>query len=98
MSKTSKEQPINLCVECRAGIMQPRDITYFTWLGQELITVPQFPAWVCDVCGRREYDEQAIHWLNIFLDPNAGLPTNNQRRNPVPPRPLTGAHRSRLDS
>ena len=30
-----------------------RLMTYFTWLNEELITVPHFPAWVCDMCGRR---------------------------------------------
>jgi len=24
-------------------------IAYFTWLGDELIAVPDFPAWVCDI-------------------------------------------------
>jgi len=89
---------IYLCQECRAGNMQPRRITYFTWLGHELVTVPQFPAWVCDVCGRREYDEKAIQWLNMILDPNAGLPTRKKGRTPPPPRPLAGAHRPAPDS
>jgi hypothetical protein len=39
-----------------------------TWLGDELITVPDFPAWVCDVCGRREYDLQALNQLNLLLN------------------------------
>jgi YgiT-type zinc finger domain-containing protein len=47
-------------------------ITYFTWLGDELITVPNFPAWICDVCGKREYDERAIGWLSALLNPDAG--------------------------
>jgi YgiT-type zinc finger domain-containing protein len=47
-------------------------ITYFTWLGEELITVPNFPAWICDVCGKREYDERAINWLTALLNPDAG--------------------------
>jgi YgiT-type zinc finger domain-containing protein len=42
-------------------------LTYFTWLNEELITVPNFPAWVCDICGRREYDGRAITWLNTLL-------------------------------
>ncbi len=71
------------CNECSAGMMRLRFIIYFTWLGEELITVPNFPAWVCDVCGHREYDEKSISWLSMLLDPNAGKPT---RRNPVPPR------------
>ena len=27
------------------------------------------------MCGKREYDEQAIAWINILLSPNAGKPT-----------------------
>lgn len=70
------------CKECSAGVMQLRLITYFTWLSDELITVPNFPAWICDMCGRREYDEHAISWLIMFLDPNAGKPTHNVKRAP----------------
>lgn len=88
----------NSCNECHAGIMQPRSLTYFTWLGDELITVPHFPAWICDVCGKREYDGKAIQWLNMILDPNAGKPTANRRRTPPPPRPQSGAHRPIHDS
>ncbi len=66
-------------------------ITYFTWLGDELITVPNFPAWVCDVCGRREYDEKSISWLTMLLNPDAGKPTGRKpllpRRRPRPSRP-----------
>ena len=63
--------------------MRLQYITYFTWLGDELITVPNFPAWVCDVCGRREYDERSISWLTMMLNPDAGKPTG---RKPVLPR------------
>ena len=70
------------CTECSAGVMQLRLITYFTWLGEELITVPNFPAWICDMCGKREYDEHAIAWLALLLDPNAGTPTRRVKRTP----------------
>jgi YgiT-type zinc finger domain-containing protein len=60
--------------------MRLRYLTYFTWLSDELVTVPNFPAWVCDVCGRREYDPRAIKWLNTLLNPDAG------RRKPRRPR------------
>jgi len=62
------------CTECQAGHMRRRLVTYFTWLEDELITVPDFPSWVCDVCGRREYDMQAISQLSMLLNPNAGRP------------------------
>jgi YgiT-type zinc finger domain-containing protein len=56
-------------------------ITYFTWLDQELITVPNFPAWVCDMCGLREYDTRAVNWLNTLLNPATGKRRPYHRRN-----------------
>jgi len=72
------------CRECSAGMMHLRHITYFTWLGEELIMVPNFPAWVCDMCGKREFDERAIAWLTMILNPNAGKPTRQPKRAPRP--------------
>jgi len=73
------------CTECQAGHMQRSYLTYFTWIGDELISVPDFPAWICDVCGRREYDLRALNHLNLILNPNAGKPA--QRRTASKPRP-----------
>ena len=55
--------------------MRQRFITYLTWMGDDMITVPDFPSWVCDVCGRREYDPMALNRLNLLLNPHAGRPT-----------------------
>jgi len=57
------------CSECSIGMMRKTKVTYFTWLGEELITVPDFPAWVCDVCGKREYDVEALNNLALLLSP-----------------------------
>jgi YgiT-type zinc finger domain-containing protein len=70
---------VKLCSECQTGAMRLEYLTYFTWLNDELITVPNFPAWVCDICGRRQYDERAINWLNTLLNPEAGR-TGSTRR------------------
>ncbi len=70
------------CNECQAGVMRLRFVTYFTWLGEELIMVPNFPAWICDVCGRREYDEKSISQLAMLLNPDAGKPTDRKRAVP----------------
>ena len=92
MTKIELPKPTQ-CNECQAGMMQVRYITYFTWLGEELVTVTNFPAWICDVCGRREYDERAITWLTMLLSPNAGKPTSKTprpmslRSQPEPNRP-----------
>ena len=84
------------CTECQAGVMHLRYVTYFTWLNEELVTVPSFPAWVCDVCGRREYDSRAISWLAAMLSPETGKGGGMKRRFPRPPvkrnntRPMRG--------
>lgn len=97
MPKTETPIPESApCNECTAGVMHLRFITYFTWLDEELVTVPNFPAWVCDLCGRREYDEKAISWLTMLLDPNAGRPTGRTHPRPAP-RPRPAAPRPRPD-
>jgi len=69
------------CPECLAGVMHMEAVTYFTWLNKELVTVPNFPAWVCDMCGRREFDPRAITWLNTLLNPATGRsPDEGARR------------------
>lgn len=66
--------------------MRRQYVTYYTWLGNELITVPDFPSMVCDVCGRREYDMTALNRLSMLLSPNAGKPSkkkSSSRRTPA---------------
>ena len=76
----------SVCPECKTGVMHLEYITYFTWLDQELITVPNFPAWVCDMCGLREYDTRAVSWLNTLLNPATGKKRPYQRK--VGPTPI----------
>lgn len=75
------------CPECIAGLMRLKYITYFTWLNEELITVPNFPAWICDLCGRRDFDPRAVIWLNTLLNPSAGHPPGRRISPPEPPLP-----------
>ena len=75
--------------------MHRQYLTYFTWLGDELITVPDFPAWVCDVCGKREYDLQALSQLNLLLTPNAGKGAQRSRRPAPHSEPKKGSRPSK---
>ena len=70
-----------ICPECHTGVFRLEYLTYFTWLNDELITVPNFPSWVCDVCGKREYDSRAVSWLNMLLSPTTGQNHRIRRRN-----------------
>lgn len=56
--------------------MHLNSATLMTWLGNDLITVPNFPAWICDLCGYRSYDSQALAQLSLLLNPEAGTPVN----------------------
>ncbi len=85
---TDKPKESFPCSECQAGMMHLQHLTYFTWLDEELVTVPNFPAWVCDMCGRREYDAQAISWLTTILNPETGKASASKRR----PRPTLKKH------
>jgi len=71
----------HVCPECHAGVLHLEYLTYFTWLNDELITVPNFPSWVCDVCGKREYDTHAVSWLNTLLSPTTGRKPRPRHKN-----------------
>jgi YgiT-type zinc finger domain-containing protein len=58
------------CRECQVGALQPRPVSYFTIQDGQLISVPDFPAWVCDVCGSTEYDSSALVELHAMLEAN----------------------------
>ena len=69
-----------LCSECETGLMHLKHVTYFTWLNDELVTVPDFPAWICDHCGLRRYDSRAVSWITTLLNPATGQPRVYRRR------------------
>lgn len=56
-----------VCPECRLGTAQLRPVYYCAWLDGLFLSVPNFPAWVCDVCGFREYDGTALHELEAVV-------------------------------
>jgi YgiT-type zinc finger domain-containing protein len=58
------------CRECQVGTLQSRPVSYFTVQDGQLISVPDFPAWVCDVCGSTEYDSSALAELHAMLEAN----------------------------
>lgn len=66
--ETPRENTTSIpCYECQAGRLKRTRKVYYTWMGSELITVPDFPAWSCDFCGRTEYDEEALNNLSVML-------------------------------
>ncbi|MDP2965360.1 MAG: YgiT-type zinc finger protein [Pelolinea sp.] len=76
-------EPLSMipCSDCSIGQMRQTTVTYFTFLSDRMITVPDFPAWVCDMCGKCEYDLEALDNLALMLCPqDADNPAKRRSR------------------
>jgi YgiT-type zinc finger domain-containing protein len=52
-------------------------MVYVQWHGDALLVVDRMPAIICDVCGEKAYDEQAVENLQRLLWANApGQPSS----------------------
>jgi YgiT-type zinc finger domain-containing protein len=60
--------PSARCPHCLVGAMTPTKAFYCQWFEGHFITAPDFPAWVCDVCGEREYEPQAVLELQTLIE------------------------------
>ncbi|MEN8172173.1 MAG: YgiT-type zinc finger protein [Chloroflexota bacterium] len=78
-----EDQP-HFCPACQIGVLQITQVTYFTFITGEMITVPDFPAWDCDICNYQEVDARALSRLHVLLDPNTARPAH-QTKPPGPP-------------
>ena len=97
------QAPKYVCPHCQMGTLQPTAVVFAHWFEGQFITVPDFPAWVCDFCGAREYDALALERLEAILGPEADLRREASRRaragkprpaaRPRPPRGRSGRHR-----
>ena len=83
-------EPQSLCPTCQMGTLRLRPVTFAHWFEGQFITIPRFPAWVCDICGNREYDQAALEQLELILGPEADLrreAAQRARRAKSPPLP-----------
>lgn len=60
----------NYCDECRVGIYRKSSATFYQWVMDHVVMVPNFPCVVCDVCGRRLWDDKALRRLEFVLAPD----------------------------
>lgn len=67
-----------ICPVCRMGHMDLRLTTYVHQYGGTLISVPNTPAWVCDVCHERQFDPESIQRIEALIG-QAGPPPNRYR-------------------
>ncbi len=65
---------MDVCPNCHAGTLRKRPVTYAAWHalsgeGDAQFVVAQTQAWLCDVCGIKLFDEEALAWLLPLLGP-----------------------------
>ena len=58
---------MDICPYCHTGRLQRRAMVYVQWHGDALLIVDRMPAIVCDMCGERAYDDQAVEHLQRLL-------------------------------
>ena len=95
---TSNPEPHSayICPHCLTGTMQLRRVAFAHWYGGQFITIPNFPGWVCDVCGEREYDTVALDQVETILGTELDLRREAGRRarrgapKPAPLHPPSG--------
>ena len=58
---------INICPSCHIGRLQRRIMVYLQWHDNTLLIANRMPAVVCDVCGERIYDHDAVESLQQLL-------------------------------
>ena len=66
---------MNICPSCHIGRLQRRIMVYLQWHENTLLIANRMPAVVCDVCGERIYDQDAVESLQQLLwsyPPTAG--------------------------
>lgn len=72
---------MNICPFCHTGRLQRQTIAYVQWYGEALLVVDRMPAIVCDLCGERTYDEQAVERLqHLLLTGVPGQPSMSSSR------------------
>jgi YgiT-type zinc finger domain-containing protein len=77
-----------MCPDCQVGTLQPKRVIFYAMLEGRLLSIPDFPAWVCDICRHCEYDDEALSDLRTILGPTAKLPVEPSRRRRTPPEDL----------
>jgi YgiT-type zinc finger domain-containing protein len=67
-----------VCQTCHIGHVNLRLTTYIQQYGETLISVPNTPAWICDVCHEQQFDASSIQRIELLVG-QAGPPPNRYR-------------------
>lgn len=86
------------CEECGIGRLHPVKTPYLLNVGKHMLVMPDSPAYVCDICGNRFYDDEFLHGVHYLLKQAAEDSRRHARRRRAPhtePVPVSQVRRSR---
>ncbi len=86
------------CQECGIGHCRPVTAPYLLPLGKHMMVMPDSPAYVCDICGNRFFDDEFLNGVHYLLEQAAEESRRRARRRQAPrrePVALPQARRSR---
>jgi hypothetical protein len=72
------------CPRCHTGALRRHRVVYAAWhstsgaSGNQFVIIPQVPAWLCDVCGTKIFDADAMEWITPLLGPVIDLDEASQ--------------------
>ena len=84
------------CPRCQIGYLQPEKATYAYVHNGMLLSVPNMPAWKCDICQYQEFEHQTIARLEALLgirDSSPDLQRNTPKIASIEPSEPTSARR-----
>lgn len=71
------------CPRCQIGHCQLGLATFVHLYDDTLVTMPDMPAWTCDICHYQEFDPDAVLRVEALVG-QAGTPPNTHRPAPKP--------------
>lgn len=84
------------CEECGVGRYRPIKSPYLMKMGQHMLVMPDAPAYLCDVCGYRCFDDDFLVSLYYLVRQAVDDPNRRARkRQPAPEVPAPPPLRQR---
>lgn len=71
------------CEECGIGRCRPVTTPYLMKLGKHMLVMPDSPAYVCDICGNRFFDDEFLNGVHYLLEQAAADSHRRARRRQV---------------
>lgn len=73
------------CPRCQVGRCRPSKATFSQVYLEWMVSAPDLPASICDVCGYREFDSIALRHLLKVLSHNDTPESSNSESPSIPP-------------